>query len=62
MVKLYVKKIVSGAINPATGEAWKIEDVPSRWREVVREALENRPAQPRDVEMVEAEEISEEEN
>lgn len=41
MVKLYVKKIVNGEINPATGEPWKIEDVPIRWREEVREALEN---------------------
>lgn len=41
MVKLYVKKITEGAINPATGEVWKIDDVPERWREQVREALEN---------------------
>lgn len=41
MVKLYVKKITSGAINPNTGEAWKIEDVPQRWQAEVREMLEN---------------------
>lgn len=41
MVKLYVKKITSGAINPITGEPWTINDVPERWREDVREALEN---------------------
>lgn len=41
MVNLYVKKITSGAINPATNEPWTIEDVPTRWREQVREALEN---------------------
>ncbi len=40
MVKLYVKKIKSGAINPETGEAWTIDDVPVRWREAVREELE----------------------
>ena len=44
MVKLYVKKILEGAINPATGAPWKIEDVPTRWQEQVREALENREA------------------
>lgn len=42
MVKLYIKKILEGAINPTTGEAWKIDDVPERWREQVREALENK--------------------
>jgi len=41
MVKLYVKKIVNGEINPATGETWKIDDVPERWREAVREEVEN---------------------
>ena len=41
MVKIYVKKITSGAINPDTGEPWKIEDVPARWQDAVREALEN---------------------
>lgn len=41
MVKLYVKKIISGAINPETNEPWTIDDVPELWREKVREALEN---------------------
>lgn len=41
MVNLYIKKITEKAINPSTGEIWKIEDVPIRWRELVREALEN---------------------
>ena len=41
MVKLYIKKITEGAVNPNTGEPWKIDDVPERWREQVREALEN---------------------
>ena len=33
MVKLYIQKILDGKIT--------IEDVPARWREEVREALEN---------------------
>lgn len=41
MVKLYVKKITEGAINPATGAPWTIDDVPEKWMEEVREALEN---------------------
>lgn len=41
MVDLYVRKITSGAINKDTGEPWKIDDVPLRWRDAVREALEN---------------------
>lgn len=28
MAKLFINKIKSGEINPATGEAWKLEDVP----------------------------------
>jgi len=39
MAKLYYRKIVAGDINPATGEIWKIEDVPERWREEVQELL-----------------------
>jgi len=42
IVKLYVKKITSGAINETTGLPWTIEDVPERWREEVRKELENR--------------------
>lgn len=41
MAKLYYKKITSGAINPDTGEVWTIEDVPIKWREEVRQMLEN---------------------
>lgn len=40
MVKIYVKQIKNGVINPATGKAWCLEDVPIRWREEVRKALE----------------------
>ena len=41
MAKIYVKKIVEGAINPATDEAWTINDVPARWQDQVKEMLEN---------------------
>lgn len=41
MVKIYVKLIKSGKINAATGEPWKIDDVPERWREEVRRELES---------------------
>jgi len=41
MVEIYVKKIVNGEVNKKTGLPWKIEDVPERWRDEVREALEN---------------------
>lgn len=41
MVKLYIRKITSGDINPVTELPWTIDDVPERWREQVREALEN---------------------
>lgn len=40
MAKIYYRKIVSGDINPATGEAWKIADVPERWRAEVQELLD----------------------
>lgn len=39
MAKIYYRKIKDGAINPETGEAWKLDDVPARWREQVREML-----------------------
>jgi hypothetical protein len=32
MGRFYGTKIKSGDINPATGEAWKLEDVPKLWR------------------------------
>jgi len=40
MAKIYYRKIVAGDINPATREAWKIEDVPERWREEVKSLLD----------------------
>lgn len=39
MVKFYVDKIKNETINPATGKAWKVEDVPKLWRGKVEEAL-----------------------
>lgn len=41
MVAFYVKKILSGAINPKTGAPWTLSDVPARWHNDVAEALEN---------------------
>lgn len=40
MAKLFLTKIKSGEINPATGDVWKIEDVPMLWREEVVKLLE----------------------
>ncbi len=40
MVKFFVGKIKSGAINPDTGEVWKEEDVPKLWRSKVAKELE----------------------
>ena len=34
MVKIYIRKILAGEMT--------IDDVPERWREAVREALENK--------------------
>lgn len=39
MAKLFLNKIKSGEINPATGEAWRIEDVPMLWQQDVQELL-----------------------
>jgi|BioPla2DNA2_1021312.scaffolds.fasta_scaffold360342_2 hypothetical protein len=39
MAKIYYRKIVEGDINPATGAAWNINDVPERWRAEVYELL-----------------------
>ena len=40
MAKIYYRKITTGDINPATGEAWKSNDVPDRWRDEVQALLE----------------------
>ena len=42
MAKIYYRKIVSGDINPATGEAWVIDDVPARWRDEVQALLDGK--------------------
>lgn len=39
MAKIYCRKIMAGDINPATGEAWTIDDVPLRWRDEVQALL-----------------------
>jgi hypothetical protein len=40
MAKIYYRKIVEGDINPATGRAWIIDDVPERWRAEVQAMLD----------------------
>ena len=40
MAKLYLQKINNGEINSATGEVWKLEDVPMLWRAEVEALLE----------------------
>ena len=42
MAKIYYRKISGGDINPATGQAWTIDDVPARWRDEVQAMLESR--------------------
>jgi len=33
MGAFYGSKILNGDTNPKTGEAWRLEDVPTYWRE-----------------------------
>lgn len=40
MVNFYVNKIKNEVKNPATGEVWKVEDVPKLWRGKVEAALQ----------------------
>lgn len=40
MAKLYYRKIKNKEVNHMTGEVWKIEDVPSLWRDKVQEMLD----------------------
>jgi hypothetical protein len=40
MAKIYLRKIKGEEINPATGEVWKLEDVPLRWRSEVESLLD----------------------
>ena len=39
MAELYARKIKNGEMNPATGETWKLEDVPLLWRGEVSNLL-----------------------
>lgn len=40
MAAYYGTKIMKGAINNKTGNPWRIEDVPTRWRAATQEWLE----------------------
>lgn len=40
MVKFYADKIMKGTINPTTGKAWTVDDVPKPWRVKVVKELE----------------------
>lgn len=40
MGAFYGRKIVNGVINPKTGEAWTLEDVPTHWRAATAEWIE----------------------
>ena len=40
MARFYGTKISHGEINQKTGEAWKLEDVPTRWRTATEAWLE----------------------
>lgn len=40
MGEFYGKKIVSGEINPKTGEAWTIDDVPRLWKKKTQQWIE----------------------
>lgn len=39
MVKFYVNKIKNQEINSTTGQPWKLENVPTLWREKVKKEL-----------------------
>ena len=43
MGKFYGMKIKNGEINPKTGEAWVIADVPRLWRKATEKWLEENP-------------------
>ena len=40
MAKIYLKKIKNKETNTATGEVWKLQDVPMLWRTQVEELLD----------------------
>lgn len=39
MVKFYINKIRNKEINSNTGQAWKIEDVPTLWKKRVKKEM-----------------------
>lgn len=39
MVKFYLTKIQNETLNPNTGEAWQLKDVPKLWKAKVEAAL-----------------------
>lgn len=39
MINYYVNKILNKIINKNTGDVWKLEDIPTLWRDKVKEAL-----------------------
>jgi hypothetical protein len=41
MAKIYVRKIKNMEVNPATGAAWELADVPAKWRDAVAAMLES---------------------
>lgn len=43
MGRFYGTKIKSGEINPKTGEAWKLADVPKLWKAATEAWLEANP-------------------
>ena len=45
MAKIYLKKIKNKEMNTATGEAWKLQDVPMLWRAEVQALLESNEQQ-----------------
>ena len=40
MAAFYGKKIINGNINPKTGSAWVLADVPAYWRASTEEWIE----------------------
>ena len=40
MVQKYARVLEGREVNPSTGEAWKITDVPTIWRTKVQEKIE----------------------
>lgn len=43
MGRFYGTKIKHGEINPKTGEAWKLDDVPALWKNATQKWLNENP-------------------